>query len=120
MLITSKSRSAIDKLKKDLSFEFEMKDQGETKKVLSIEIERDRKGGLVSLMQNRYLKKVFQKFNINGDAKSVSTLLAPHFKLKATVSPTFFEEHEYMTHVPYASVVGNLMYAMVCTRLDLS
>ena len=25
-----------------------------------------------------------------------------------------------MTHVPYANTVGNLMYAMVCTRPDLS
>ena len=32
MLIASKSRSAIDKLKKDLSSEFEMKDLSETKK----------------------------------------------------------------------------------------
>jgi len=35
MLIASKSISAIDKLKKDLSFEFEMKDLGEAKKVLA-------------------------------------------------------------------------------------
>ena len=38
MLIASKIRSAIDDLKKDLS-EFEMKDLGEAKKVLGIEIE---------------------------------------------------------------------------------
>ena len=25
-----------------------------------------------------------------------------------------------MAHVPYASAVGRLMYAMVCTRLDIS
>jgi len=31
MFIVSKSRSAIDKLKKGLSFEFEMKDLGEVK-----------------------------------------------------------------------------------------
>ena len=49
MLITFKSRYAIDKLKEDFSFEFEMKDLGESKKVLGIEIERDRKGGKVSL-----------------------------------------------------------------------
>ena len=41
MLIASKSRSAIDKLKKDLSSEFEMKDLGEAKKVLGMEIERE-------------------------------------------------------------------------------
>jgi len=120
MLIASKSRSAIDKLKKDLSFEFEMKDLGEAKKVLGMEIERDWKSGKVSLIHKGYLKKVLQKFNINDDTKSVSTPLAPHFKLKATMSTIIVEEHEYMTHVPYASAVDSLIYAMVCTRLDLS
>ena len=36
------------------------------------------------------------------------------------MSPKTVEEREYMTHVPYASAVGSLMYAMVCTRPDLS
>jgi len=52
--------------------------------------------------------------------KSVSTPLTPHFKLKATISPTSIEERKYMTHVSYAIVIGSLMYAMVCTRSDLS
>ena len=38
MLITYKSRFTIDKLKKDLSFEFKMKDLDKAKKVLSMEI----------------------------------------------------------------------------------
>jgi len=36
------------------------------------------------------------------------------------MSPTTSEECEYMTRVSYTSAVGSLMYAMVCTRLDLS
>jgi len=36
MIIASKSRSTIDKLKKDLSSKFEMKDLGEAKKVLGM------------------------------------------------------------------------------------
>ena len=36
------------------------------------------------------------------------------------MSPTTVEKREYMTRVPYASAVGSLMYAMVCTRPDLS
>jgi len=55
MIIASKSRSAIDKLKKNLSFEFEIKDLGEAKKVLGMEIERDRRSGKVSLTQKVYL-----------------------------------------------------------------
>ena len=41
ILIASKSKTIIDKLKEDLSFEFKMKDLGEVKKVLGIEIEQD-------------------------------------------------------------------------------
>ena len=41
MVITFKSRSAVAKLKKDLSSEFEMKDLGLAKKELGMEIERD-------------------------------------------------------------------------------
>jgi len=78
MLIAYKSRSTIDKLKKDLSFEFKMKDLGEAKKVIGMKIDQDRKGGNVSLIQKAYLKKVLQKLNINDDTKSVSTPLAPH------------------------------------------
>ena len=63
------------------------------------------------------MKKVLEKFNINGNTESVSIPLAPHFKLKTAMSPTTIEKREYMSHVPYASIVGNLMYAIVCTRL---
>ena len=106
MPIASKSISAIDNLKKELSSEIEMKDLCEVKKILDMEIEGDRKGD-----------KVLQKFNINGNTKSVSTPLAHYFNLYVYTS---IEEREYMTHVPYASAVDSLMYAMVCTRPDLS
>jgi hypothetical protein len=34
--------------------------------------------------------------------------------------PKTHEEEEDMSHVPYASAVGSLMYAMVCTRPDIA
>jgi len=80
MLITFKSRSTIDKLKKDLSSEFKMKDLGGEKKVLGIEIE-DRRSGKVSLTQKGYLQKVLQRFNIDGDTKFVNTPLS--FQVKS-------------------------------------
>ena len=45
MLVTSSSRSAIDELKVQLSNEFEMKDLGEAKRILGMEIGRDKKKG---------------------------------------------------------------------------
>ena len=96
-----------------------MKDLGEVKE-LGREIERDQESSKVCLAQKGYLQKVLQKFNINDDTKSLSTQLAPHFKLKAIMSLTIVKEREYMSYVPYASTVGSLMYAMVCTKPDLS
>ena len=42
MLIASKNRSSIDKLNFQLSSDFEIKDLREAKRILSMEIERDR------------------------------------------------------------------------------
>ena len=66
------------------------------------------------------MKKVLQRFGMSEKTKHVSTPLAPHFKLSASQCPKTEEEREYMSKVPYSDAVGNLMYAMVCTRLDIS
>ena len=94
-----------------------MKDLGESKKVLNMEIKRDRNSDKVCLM---HFQKGLQKFNMNGETKLVSTSLAPHFKLKAAMSLKSVKEREYMSHILYASALDNLMYAMVCIRPDLS
>ncbi|PHT64097.1 hypothetical protein T459_31970 [Capsicum annuum] len=54
------------------------------------------------------------------NAKPVSTPLAAHFKLSATLSPKTDNERDYMSRVLYSSAVGSLMYVMVCSRPDLS
>jgi len=81
ILITSKNRLSIDKLKVQLSSEFEMKDLDGAKKILGMKIERDRVKETMSLTQNAYLQKVLQNFLIGCESKSVSSPLAPHFKL---------------------------------------
>ncbi|RVW24698.1 Retrovirus-related Pol polyprotein from transposon TNT 1-94 [Vitis vinifera] len=52
-------------------------------------------------------------------SKPVSTPLAAHSKLSSALSPQNEEEKEYMSHVPYASAVGSIMYVMVCTRPNI-
>ncbi|CAL2276443.1 unnamed protein product [Prunus armeniaca] len=54
------------------------------------------------------------------EAKVVSTPLAAHFKLSRQQCPKSEEEQQVMEKVPYANVVGCLMYAMVCTRPDIA
>ena len=120
MLIASKCSKEIENLKAQLNKEFEMKDLGEAKKILGMEICRDRKLRRLCLTQSQYLKKVLTQFGMNEKSKPVSTPLAPHFKISASMSPKDEAEREYMTRVPYANIVGSLMYAMVCTRPDIA
>ncbi len=40
-------------------------------------------------------------------------------RLSKTQSPTTAVDREKMSSVPYASAVGSLMYAMLCTRPDI-
>jgi hypothetical protein len=118
-LIAAKSKKEMTTLKAQLSSEFEIKDLGAAKKILGMEITRDRKSGLLFLSQLDYINKVLHRFNM-PDAKKVTTPIAPHFKLSSTQCPVTDEDIEYMSRVPYSSGVGSLMYAMVCSRLDLS
>ena len=120
MLITSRNLKEICRLKAQLSKEFEMKDLGEAKKILGMEIARDKQRATLCLTQKQYLKKVLQRFGMSEKTKLVSTLLAPHFKLSVSKCPKKEEEREYMLKVPYSNAVGSLMYAMVCTRPDTS
>ncbi|KAK3128943.1 hypothetical protein QOZ80_6BG0468570 [Eleusine coracana subsp. coracana] len=119
MLIAAKDKSEIAKLKAQLSNEFEMKDLGATKKILGMEIIRERQSGKLYLSQKGYIEKVLRRFNMHN-AKPVSTPLAPHFRLSSALCPESDYDIEYMSRVPYTSAVGSLMYAMVCSRPDLS
>jgi ATP-binding cassette subfamily B (MDR/TAP) protein 1 len=118
MLIASKSKVEIDRLKAQLRTEFEY--LGEAKKILGMEIQRDIRKGTVCLTQTQYLKKILQRFGVDGKTRPISTLLAPHFKLSASMSQRTEEECKHMAQIPYAKAVGALMYAMVCTRPDIS
>jgi hypothetical protein len=80
MLIVAKSMKEIAALKAQLSHEFDMKDLGVAKKILGMEMIRDRKSGLLYLSQKNYIEKVLHRFNMNN-TKLVSTPLAPHFKI---------------------------------------
>ena len=99
-----------------MNSEFEMKDLGEAKRILGMEIIRDRKNKRLFLTQSSYLKKVVQKFNMH-EAKEVSIPLGQHFKLSVEQSPTTPEEANDMATIPYSNSVGSIMYS---SRPDLA
>ena len=118
MLIIGRDITKIKDLKKEMIKTFAMKDLGAAKQILGMRILRDRKNKKLWLSQEKYIEKVLERFNM-GSLKPVSTPLAGHFKLSSKQCLTSEKDKEEMKKVPYASVVGSLMYAMVCTKPDI-
>ncbi|KAF2320698.1 hypothetical protein GH714_030217 [Hevea brasiliensis] len=69
-----------------LSDECEMKDLSAAKKILGMEISRDKSVGKLFLSQQAYVEIVLKHFNMNN-AKPMTIPFAVHFKLFADMSP---------------------------------
>ena len=63
MLIAARNKTHIQKLKGQLKKKFDMKDLREAKKILGMEIIRDRNTGRLWLSQENYVLKVLERFN---------------------------------------------------------
>ena len=55
-----------------------------------------------------------------SNSKPVVTPTNPQFKLSIDQWPSTDVERAYMNSIPYANIVGSLMYVMVCTRPDIA
>ncbi|KAH9649106.1 hypothetical protein KPL70_025861 [Citrus sinensis] len=102
-----------------LKGEFDMKDLSPAKKILGIQLHRNRNIRTLFLIQEEYIRRVLAKFRM-ANSKLVQTPLAPHFRLSDQLCPKAEAEMSEKMNVPYTSAVGCLMYAMVLTRPDLS
>lgn len=102
ILIASGYKSEIFEIRKLLSSEFEMKDLGTAKKILGMEILRDRGRRSLVLSQRLYIEKVIARFNMLK-SKTVTTPLGQQFKLSIAQAPQTDEEKQYMSQDPYAS-----------------
>ena len=87
-----------------------MKELGEAKKILGMEITQDRNSGRLLLSQENYVLKVLERFNM-AEVRPVTTLLAGHFKLSSKQCPQSLKEEKEMSRVPYASTMGCMLWS---------
>jgi hypothetical protein len=118
ILLASNSPDMLKETKFCLGSKFEMKDMGPANYVLGIRISRDRDSKLIYLDQQNYLEKVLKRFKME-DCRPVSTPVSKGTILNKSMCPTTKTELEEMIAVPYAQVVGSLMYAMTSTRPNI-
>ncbi|GJS75099.1 zinc finger, CCHC-type containing protein [Tanacetum coccineum] len=104
------NENKVDLTKEFLSSRFSMKDMGEADVILVIRIKHESNG--ISISQSYYIEKVLKKFN-NFDCTPVSTPMDTSEKLMPN-------NGQAVSQLEYSRVIGCLMYAMTCTRLDIT
>jgi hypothetical protein len=107
-LLIGRNCKFLSEFRKEFSSRFHIEDLGPASWILGCSIIRDRSRGTLSLLQTQYLKDVLSDFGMS-ECSSISTpMSAKPFKL----SDTHFNAKE----MPYAKLVGKLLYASNYTR----
>ena len=92
---------------------------GEAAYVLGVKILRDCSRRTFGVSHETYLRKVLERFN-TSKAKLIDTSVIKNQGLNLKDCPKTLADKAKLAIVLYASVIGSLMYAMVCTRPDLA
>ena len=118
ILLIGNDLGVISSVKIWLSSQFDMKDLGEASYILGIKLWWDCKNMILGLSQAGYIDKVLERFSMKNSKRGL--LPFKHgLPLSDDQRPKTLEEENMMRQIPYASVVGFLMYAMLWTRPDI-
>ena len=96
-----------------------MKDLGEASFVLGIRIYRDRSKRMLGLSQSLYIDAILKRFKMENSKRGLIPM-RHGLVLSKGMAPKTPEDVNRMSSVPYASAIGSIMYAMICTRPDVA
>ena len=102
-----------------LSKNFSMKDLGEATYVLRICIYRDRSRRLFGLSQSMYIDTIVKRFGMENSMKGFIPM-RHGVQISKDHSHKTPEDRMLMEKITYASTIGSIMYAMLCTRPDVA
>ena len=92
-----------------------MKDFGEATYILGILIYRDRSKNLFGLSQSMYIDTIVKRFGMQ-DSKKGFIPMRHEVQISKEQSPKTPEDKALMERITYASAIGSILYAMICTR----
>ena len=92
---------------------------GDATYVISIKIHRDIFRGFLGLSQETDINKVLERFGMKDCSPSIAPIVKGNrFNLDQFSNNDF--QQEQMKNMSYASIVGSLIYAQVCTIPDIA
>jgi len=115
LLLACKDQRDLNHFKQELKKHFPMKDLGEVKTYLGMQLERDRARRSLSLSQQKYVEELLEKFGVQ-DASPAKTPLQVNHGLCLPKD----NEESIPGQERYPELIGAMMYIMVCTRPDIA
>jgi len=115
----SKSKSAIDATVAEFSKHFKIRDLGDTKFLLGVQVIRDCKNYTIALSQHQYIIDMLERYRMS-DCNPVQTPMQPGLKLSKSMCSQTPEEAQEMENAPYLNAVGSLQYLATMTHPDIA
>ena len=119
ILLIGNDVSMLLSVKAWLSNNFAMKDFGEVTYVLGIRIYRYRLRRLLRLSQSLYMDTNVNWFLMEKSIKGFISM-RHGVQISKEYLPKTFEDRTLIEKILYASAIGSIMYAMLCTRRDVT
>jgi hypothetical protein len=111
ILMASEDEDIIDKLSSKISKVFELKNLGEAKQFIGINIER-LKNGTFAINQSPYIQKIAETFQLQDTKGSLYPLDPGYFKLN--------DDELLESNNEYRKIIGMLLYVSTNTRPDVA
>lgn len=114
MIVVSRDSVGVRNIIKELKTKFSIKELGEPRFILGIEVTRDRSARTITLSQRGYILQLAERFRMKN-AKPVYLPADANSRLTRAQ-----DDASCITNVPYRELVGSLMYIVTCTRPDIA
>ena len=119
ILVLGESIAIVEDVKKLIGDQFDVKDLGEAKLILGMEITRNRKKRTLTVKQTQYIEELLDTFNMK-DAKPIRTPMEPGLVLTLPDADTIQQEFETIKNLLYRQLVGCLMYLASASHLEIT
>jgi hypothetical protein len=110
LMIAGNNKKMIDAFKEEISNRFKMKDLGELRWMLGMEIIRNKEERTIEVSQSAYIEQILERFGMSDCKAAHTPMVKPLTRGQPRPGPYDFK---------YAQMVGSMMYAGIITRPDI-